>query len=315
MRAVNDTAEAIRLRNVLADKLKRAGRIPSTSVEAAFRAVPRHLFVPGVPLREAYVDQAIPIKKIKGQHVSSLSQPSMIAIMLEQLDLQAGQAVLEIGAGTGYNAALMAHVVGESGRVVTIDIDDDLAARARAHLVSAGYDRVEVICGDGADGWPAGAPYDRIILTVGATDIAPAWRAQLQPDGRLVLPLDFRNTGAQFSVAFDAAGDYLMARSFEPCGFIRLRGALAQEQPAQNSDPEPGAAVGMAMLATVSQVLPKVGEQLWRRRMNRQVFGRPTLDGLQLRAYPCEANYMRKEGETVHDTRWTRFVIGWAPGG
>ncbi|GIV84606.1 MAG: hypothetical protein KatS3mg052_1613 [Candidatus Roseilinea sp.] len=310
-----DSPEAIRLRNAMVDRLVRDGYVRHAGVEAAFRATPRHRFVPRIPLRAAYADRAIVTKQAKGRPLSSISQPAMIAVMLEQLALQPGQRVLEIGAGTGYTAALMAHIVGESGRVVTIDIDEDLVAGAQANLAADGAGRVQVICGDGADGWPDGAPYDRIILTVGATDIAPAWRAQLQPDGRLVLPLDFRNTGAQFSIAFDAAGDHLIARSFEPCGFIRLRGALAQEQPAQRSAPEPGATVGMAILATVSQVMPRVGEQLWWRRMNRQAFGRPTLDGLQLRAYPREANYMQKEGETVHDTRWTRFVIGWVSGG
>ncbi|PJF48900.1 MAG: methyltransferase, FxLD system [Candidatus Thermofonsia Clade 3 bacterium] len=311
-----DSPEAIRLRNAMVDRLVRDGYVRRASVEAAFRATPRHRFVPRIPLREAYADRAIVTKQATGRPVSSISQPAMIAIMLEQLALPHGRRVLEIGTGTGYTAALMAHIVGESGRVVTVDIDEDLVAGAQANLAAAGCaGRVRVICGDGADGWPDGAPYDRIILAVGATDIAPAWRAQLQPDGRLVLPLDFRNTGAQFCIAFDAAADHLIARSFEPCGFIRLRGALAQERPARRSAPEPAAAVGMAMLATVSQMLPKVGAQLWRRRMNRQAFGRPTLDGLQLRAYPHEANYVQKAGETVHDTRWTRFVIGWAPGG
>lgn len=308
---INDSAEAVRLRNVLTDRLKHEGRLPDVRVEAAFRAVPRHLFVPGLPLREAYVDQAIPTKKVKGQHVSSLSQPSMIAIMLEQLDLQAGHAVLEIGAGTGYNAALMAHVVGAGGRVFTMDIDQDLVAGARSHLALAGDERVEVICGDGADGCPARAPYDRIILTVGAADIAPAWREQLQPNGRLVLPLDFQNKGAQFSMAFDAAGDYLIARSFEPCGFIRLRGSLSH-QPVRDAPLAQDSAFGMILLATVSQVLPKVGDQLWRRRVNRQAFGRPALEGLRLRAYPIDVNYIPQEGEMVHDTRWTRFVIDWA---
>jgi protein-L-isoaspartate(D-aspartate) O-methyltransferase len=88
--------------------------------------------------------------------------------------LAPGQRVLEIGAGTGYNAALMAHIVGGSGEVVTVDIERDLVDAARDHLEAAGFGRVRVVLGDGGDGHPGGAPYDRIILTVGAWDVAPA---------------------------------------------------------------------------------------------------------------------------------------------
>src|SRR5207237_757611 len=83
-----------------------------------------------------------------------------------------GQRVLEIGAGTGYNAALMQHIVGAPGAVISVDIDADLAARAREHLASAGYPDVTVVAADGADGYPPGAPYDRVIATVGVSDLA-----------------------------------------------------------------------------------------------------------------------------------------------
>lgn len=308
-----DSAEAIRLRNALVDRLVRGGRITQPSVAQAMRAVPRHIFVPRAPLFHAYSDEVILVKQLEGQPVSSLSQPSMIAIMLEQLDLRPGQRVLEIGAGTGYTAALMADLVGERGHVVTLDIDADLVAAARAHLDRAGFDagRVAVMCGDGGEGWPDGAPYDRIILAVGASDIAPAWMAQLAQDGRIVLPIDLRNNGAQFSIAFDKTGDCLTARSLEPCGFIRLRGMLA-EDPSPATDPTTATTFGTAILATVSHLLPQVGEQLWRRRMNRQAFGRSDLAGLRLRAYPIGAGYVPAEGEIVLDRRWTRFVLDWS---
>src|SRR5581483_5459570 len=115
-----------------------------------------------------------------------------MAIMLEQLQLKPGLRVLEIGAGTGYNAALMAHIVGETGQVITIDIDEDIVYNARLHLVTAGFERVQVICADGGAGYAHAAPYDRIILTVGASDITPAWRDQMKPNGRLLLPLTLR---------------------------------------------------------------------------------------------------------------------------
>lgn len=311
-----DSPEAIRLRNAMVDRLVREGYVRDAAVEAAFRATPRHLFVPKVSLRRAYADEAIVTKQAEGRPMSSISQPAMIAIMLEQLALQAGQRMLEIGAGTGYTAALMAHIVGEGGHVVTIDIDEDLVAGAKAHLAAVGYaDRVRVICGDGAEGWQPGAPYDRVILAVGATDIAPAWREQLAAGGRIVLPLDLRNNGVQFSIAFDSTADCLVACAFQPCGFIRLRGALAQEQ-AETAKAMPGdTTFGATILSAVSQLLPHIGEQLWRRHMNRQAFGRSALDGLQLRAYPREAGYEPREGEVVLDRRWTRFVVSWANDG
>jgi protein-L-isoaspartate(D-aspartate) O-methyltransferase len=214
------------LHQALVDGLKASGCIGTPLVEAAFRAVPRHLFLPGVPLDLVYSDEAIPTKRLDGAAVSSSSQPAIMAVMLEQLQLEPGHRVLEIGAGTGYNAALMAHIVGDAGHVVTVDIDEDLVASAREHLPAAGLSRVDVVCGDGALGHPDGAPYDRIILTVGAADILPAWWEQLGPDGRLVLPLSLR--GPQVSAAFEQANGCLVSVSVTECGFIMLRGAFAE---------------------------------------------------------------------------------------
>ena len=129
------------LQHALLATLKHNGLLRSPHVEAAFHAVPRHLFLPGVPLDEVYRDGSVSIKQRDGVSISSSSQPSMMAIMLEQLDLQPGQRVLEIGTGTGYNAALMAQMVGATGHVVTIDLDADLVDHARAHLAAAGVAR------------------------------------------------------------------------------------------------------------------------------------------------------------------------------
>lgn len=188
--------------------------------------MPRHLFVPEVDPPRAYDDEAIPIKwRADGRPVSSSSQPAMMAIMLEQLGLEAGHRVLEIGTGTGYNAALMTYLVGETGAVVTVDIDEELAETARRRLNAAGYPSVVVDGGDGAAGWPGGAPYDRIIVTASARDLAPAWTGQLGDDGRLLVPLSLR--GIQHTVAFKRAGDHLVSVSVVPCSFIPLTGDLA----------------------------------------------------------------------------------------
>jgi len=218
------------LQHALIDKLTRAGHMRSPRVEAAFRAVPRHLFVPDVPLAQVYSDTSLVTKTIDGRDVSSSSQPTMMAIMLEQLALHPGQRVLEIGAGTGYNAALMAHIVGEHGLVVTIDIDEDIVAAAQAHLAAAGYAHVQVICSDGGLGYADVAPYDRIIVTVGADDLPPAWSEQLRPVGRLVVPLGFTQldtvTGSKTLVTFEHVDDHLESRVLSSCGFVPLRGAF-----------------------------------------------------------------------------------------
>ena len=214
------------LNRALIDDLKDKGLIRSPGVEAAFRAVLRHHFLPGMPLEEVYSDRAISAKQDEeGKWISSSSQPAIMAIMLEQLGLQPGHNVLEIGTGPGYNAALMAHIVGETGRVVTVEIDQDLADAAREHLEAAGFDQVDVVCADGGYGYPEAAPYDRIILTVGSYDITPAWWEQMKPDGRLVLPLVLR--GSMKSIAFERAGDHLASLSENDCGFIQLRGDFA----------------------------------------------------------------------------------------
>ena len=217
---------AERARAQLVDRLRDSGRLRGPAVEEAFRTVPRHLFLPGVPLARAYADEAVAIQAVDGVTTSSASQPSMMAIMLGQLDLRPGDRVLEIGAGTGYNAALMRRIVGAHGRVVAVDIDADLVDAAARHLTDAGVGDVDLVCADGAFGHPAGAPYDRIVLTVGSGDVRPEWVAQLAPGGRLLLPLAVR--GTQLSVGLDLGDDHLLrSDSVNRCAFVRLRGSGA----------------------------------------------------------------------------------------
>ncbi len=233
----NELRNSATLQKALVDYLLQ-GPITNPSVEAAFRAVPRHLFLPGLPLEQVYADEAIPTKHQDGIAISSSSQPAMMAVMLEQLALEPGHRVLEIGAGTGYNAALMAHIVGDEGHIVTIDIDQDIVDDARAHLDASGFQRVQVLCADGGFGCAEAGPYDRIILTVGAEEITPAWREQLKPDGRLVLPLSLR--GMQKSIAFQPENGHLTSRSIRDCGFIQLRGRFAEPDALTSLGPEPG---------------------------------------------------------------------------
>lgn len=233
--------EADRLRDALVEELKASGHVRSRAVEAALREIPRHAFLPDLPLAQAYEDRYFVLEEREGQPITSASQPSMMAIMLEQLALEPGHRVLEIGAGTGYNAALMAHVVGPTGSVTTIDVEPHLVAAARARLAAVGLDRVRVLCADGGHGYPEGAPYDRIILTVGAWDVAPAWREQLARGGRLVLPLVLG--GSESSIAFEPAGDHLLSVSVRPSSFIALRGEFAA--PRTRIELRPGLGVWM----------------------------------------------------------------------
>jgi protein-L-isoaspartate(D-aspartate) O-methyltransferase len=213
-------------RMAMVDRLRGYRLAGSPSVEAAMRAVPRHVFVPGVSLKQAYASGVIVTHRdADGVAVSSASAPGAVAGMLDQLDVRPGHRVLEIGAGTGYNAALVAYLAGPAGAVTTIDIDEDVAAGARRGLVAAGYPDVSVICGDGALGYERHAPYDRIIITAGAWDLPPAWSEQLTPGGGLVVPLRMR--GLTRSIAFERQDGCWRSRSIEELGFVPMRGVGA----------------------------------------------------------------------------------------
>ena len=149
-----------------------------------------------------------------------------MAIMLELLDVAPGQRVLEIGAGTGYNAALLAHLVGQAGSVTSLDIDEEVAREASDHLAEVGAGDVEVHCTDGWLGEGRGAPFDRIIATVECWDISPHWVGQLKEGGVLVLPLAL-GPGLTMAVAFEKVGQVLTSTSMAYCGFMPLRGPHA----------------------------------------------------------------------------------------
>lgn len=208
----------------LARYLRNAGVVTTPEIEAAFAAVPRHLFLPELPQEQVYADRSIAIKRDQnGDVISSSSQPSMMALMLSQLDLKMGHNVLEIGAGTGYNAALLQNIVGHTGRVTTVELDPDIARQAEKHLFHAGYGGVNVVNDDGANGYAPRAAYDRIICTAAIWDIPPAWLRQLKPGGLLVTPIWL--DGMQVSAAFQPEpGGALISRENLGCAFVYLRG-------------------------------------------------------------------------------------------
>ena len=214
--------QAGHLRNALVVNLVQRGVIHSPAVRDAFATVPRHRFVPQADLADAYSDRPVFIRWDAETPISSSTQPTMMAIMIEQLCLEPGNRVLEIGAGSGYNAAIMAHIVGDTGNVVTVDIDQDIVDEAAANLSKTGFHNVTCVCGDGFKGVPTEQFYDRVIVTVGAYDVSPHWVEQLKDGGILVAPQWFR--GANLSVALQKRDGELTGLSASPCTFIPIRG-------------------------------------------------------------------------------------------
>ncbi len=200
-----------------------AGEFLSPGIERALRKVPRHLFIPEADPEQAY-DPFSPVMTKRDEEqgfVSSVSAPQIQATMLGQAGPRPGQRVLEVGSG-GYNAALIAEVVGPDGEVTTVDIDPDITARARGLLDANGYERVRVVTADAAHGVEEGAPYDAIIVTAGAWDIPPAWVEQLTEGGRLVVP--FRIHDLTRSIGFVEHDGVLRSTSALICGFVPIQG-------------------------------------------------------------------------------------------
>ena len=211
------------LREGLVSQLRRNGAVRTEPVAAAMRKVPRHRFLPGMSMSAAYADHAVAIKTIDDEVISSISQPGMIAQMLELLAPSPGDAVLEVGTGSGYNAALLAELVGPSGTVTTIELEDELAERARSILAELGYSNVTVIAGD-ASSYPLERQrYDGVTITARNDDIASTWWETLRPNGRIVIPLRLESAG-EYAVGFERDAGGLHSVGAQPCAFIAIRG-------------------------------------------------------------------------------------------
>lgn len=231
MAASGDTDDAVQARTAMVDSLVATKMITSPRVEQAFRTVPRHLFVAdNTALDVAYdTDCSVAIKQASnGVIMSSTSAPFIQAQMIEQAGLTPGASVLEIGSG-GYNAALLAEIVGPTGRVVSVDIDQEVTDRAAALLAATGYgSRVTVVHADAENPLPQlDKPVDAILVTVGAWDLAPAWLDRLADHSMLVVPL--RMNGVTRSIGFRRAGDHLVSTSAHVCGFVPMQGAGAHD--------------------------------------------------------------------------------------
>jgi protein-L-isoaspartate(D-aspartate) O-methyltransferase len=184
----------------------------------AMRRVPRHVFVPDQLARYAYDDRPLPIDD--GQ---TISQPYIVALMLEAARIGPEDAVLDVGTGSGYAAAVAAQL---AHRVVSIERKPGLAIEAAATLEALGY-RVEVLTGDGTLGWPAGAPYDAIVAAATGPSVPAAWVDQLAAGGRIVMPVG-RSGGAQHLAVFERRADGSLAETnLGAVAFVPLLGEQA----------------------------------------------------------------------------------------
>ncbi|GIW72112.1 MAG: hypothetical protein KatS3mg102_1654 [Planctomycetota bacterium] len=178
----------------------------------AMRAVARHRFVPAELRAQAYEDRPLPIG-----HGQTISQPYIVAFMTEMLALQPGARALEVGTGSGYQAAVLAELAAE---VVTIEIIGALAHSAAERLQRLGYRNVTVVHGDGYFGWPERAPYDAIVVTAAATHIPPPLLAQLRPGGRMAIPLGDTPWTQSLVLVRKAEDGTVTARDVLPVAFV-----------------------------------------------------------------------------------------------
>lgn len=191
--------------------------ISDKRVVEAMEAVERHLFVPGDLAGDACQDRPLPIGR--GQFIS---QPTLVAMMTEALQLRPEHRVLEIGTGSGYQAAVLAELV---QNVYTIEIDPFLADQARDRLQRLGYQNIEVRTGDGHDGWIEHAPFDAIIVTAAAEDVPPPLMDQLKNGGRMVIPLG-TPFGPQELTLIEKHDRNVTTKSLMPVRFVSFRRGL-----------------------------------------------------------------------------------------
>lgn len=208
--------------------LSRSG-LNDVEVRRAMSHVPRHLFVPGATSDQAYSDKALPIGS--GQ---TISQPFIVALMTEQAGVERGEKVLEIGTGSGYQAAVLAELGAE---VFSVEIVPELAQSARTTLDALGYSRILTKQGDGWQGWAEHAPYDAILVTAASPKLPPQLVEQLADGGRLVIPIEAESGKGEKLLVVEKKGSDLVTRNLGAVRFVPLVGKVReideelQEQP------------------------------------------------------------------------------------
>jgi len=203
-------------REKLVKKLKTEGYIKTKNVEKAFLEIPRENFVPEQKKKLAYVDT--PLEIGQGQTISA---PHMVAIMCEALDVKEGQKILEIGAGSGYHAAIISKLVGEKGHVYAIERFPALAEKASKNLEKTDIKNVTVIVEDGSQGYAKHAPYDRIYVTCASPGIPPPLIEQLKDHGKLLIPVG--QTVCELQL-IEKIGNKITTKDLGGCVFVPLVG-------------------------------------------------------------------------------------------
>ncbi len=216
---VKTPEEFARERREKVKDLEARGFLRSPLLKAAMLKVPREAFIPPLYRDYAYLEVPLPLPG-----AATISCPHSYPLFYEALQLDAGHRFLEVGAGSGYGAALAWEVAGDAGLVVTMEIDPDTFAFARDNLKASGYDRVEVVLGDGSLGYPPRAPYDRICFTATAPAVPPPLLAQLAPGGRLIGPLGQPHEVQDLVLMIRQDTDKFQRVLVETVAYIPLRG-------------------------------------------------------------------------------------------
>jgi protein-L-isoaspartate(D-aspartate) O-methyltransferase len=202
--------------------IERSPTIRDTTVLEAMRQVPRHLFVPWALQRSAHADHPLPIG-----HGQTISQPYIVALMTEALEMKPGAKVLEIGTGSGYQAAVLSEL---TPRVFTMEIISALGNEARQRMQKLGYHTIRVRIGDGYFGWPEEAPFDGIIVTCAAGHIPPPLIAQLREGGRMVIPVGGVYQVQRLMVVTKDNEGKVRTRELLPVRFVPMTGAVQKTQ-------------------------------------------------------------------------------------
>lgn len=192
----------------------------SPEIEKAFYKYPRHLFVPEYSLMAAYSDHPLLLYE-NAPFTSTISQPSFVLQILQRLQIQPGHKVFELGTGSGWNAALMSALVGPTGKVITSEVIPEVANRAKKFLALLKVPQVQVISGDGFEGYPEEAPYDRVIFTAGSAEFPDKLFSQLK-DGGLMIFVRQRDLDADMLEVLRKDGKQWSLISSTPCQFVSV---------------------------------------------------------------------------------------------
>lgn len=212
-----ETMETTTKRKEMIKKLAVAGHLKTQRIIDAFDKVPRHLFLFSRDKEYAYSDCPLPIGP-----GSTISAPHMVADMLELLNPQQGEHILEVGSGSGWNAALLAYLVGDSGFVYSIDIDQNMVDFAKSNMKKTRYKNVEIMQGDGSEGYKNGGTYNKIIFTVAIPSVSTSVFSQLKLGGKIVAPIGSGNR-QELTVFTKNRDSTIEKKIYGLCSFVQLR--------------------------------------------------------------------------------------------